>query len=75
MIQPPSVGPMVGAMMAVIPYSANAKPRFCGRERVRQNGLRHGLKPAAADALDHAEQNQHPQAGSDAAQQRAEGEQ
>ena len=30
MIHPPSVGPMVGAMMAVMPYSANASPRFCG---------------------------------------------
>ena len=30
MIQPPRVGPIVGAMMAVMPYSANAKPRFSG---------------------------------------------
>src|SRR6202011_2140896 len=27
---PPRVGPIVGAMMAVMPYSAKAKPRCCG---------------------------------------------
>ena len=51
------------------------QPALLGREGVRQNGLRHRLKPAAAGALNHAEQNQHRQAGSDAAEQRGDGEQ
>ena len=65
---------MVGAMMAVMPYSANASPRFCGWESIGENGLRHRLEPAAAGALQYAKQNQACQGWRGAAQQRAESE-
>ena len=44
------------------------------RKSVGQNGLRHGLQPAAARALQHAEEQQHPETGRSAAQQRTHGE-
>ena len=72
MIQPPSVGPMVGAMIGGDSVEREGQAALLRRKRVGQNGLRHRLKSAAARALNHAEQDQHRQAGRDAAQQRAE---
>ena len=51
------------------------QPALLRRERVGENGLRHRLQPAAARALQNAEQDQHRQAGRGSAQQRAEREQ
>ena len=44
------------------------------RKSVRQDGLRHGLQSAPARALQHAKQNNRPEAGRNPAQQRTHGE-
>jgi hypothetical protein len=44
------------------------------RKGVRQNGLRHRLQPAAARALQHAEEKKKPETGRQPAKQRTHGE-
>ena len=47
---------------------------FCGRKRIRQDGLFAGLQAAAPRALQYAEQNQHAQVRRQPAQERTDGE-
>jgi hypothetical protein len=47
--------------MAVMPYSANARPR--------QNGLSHGLQAAATHTLQHSEEQEKPEIRCDPAKQ------
>ena len=75
MIQPPSVGPIAGATTTAMPYTANAMPRFRGRESIGQNRLLARLQAAAAGALEDAEENQHRQIGRQAAEKRTDREQ
>ena len=71
MIQPPSVGPMIGAKITAIATSENALPRCDGLECVEDDRLLVGLQPAAEQALQQPEHDQLRQAGGDAAQERA----
>ena len=49
---------MAGASTTAMPYMAKAMPALRGRERVGQDGLLARPEPAAADALEDAEEDQ-----------------
>ena len=52
MIQPPSVGPMMGATITPIAKAAIATPPLGRRKALHEDGLGDGLERAAARALD-----------------------
>ena len=70
MIQPPSVGPRIGAEQGGNGEERHGRALLFGRKGVEQHPLRAGLQAAAGQTLDHAKQNQLLQAGRHAAQPR-----
>ena len=70
-IHPPRAGPMAGATTTATPYRAKAAPRLAGGNVSVRMACSLGASPAAADALEHAGQQQRQPAGGDPAAEAA----
>ena len=67
-IQPPSVGPMIGAKMTAMATTPNALPRCAGSNVSRMIDCWFGCKPPPKKSLHEAEYDEFAQAGARAAQ-------
>ena len=74
-IHPPRVGPMAGRHHHGHPVHGEGLAALADGKGIGENGLLAGRQPAAANALQHAEEHQQRQGLRQAAQHRADGKQ
>ncbi len=73
-IQPPRVGPMTGRYDHAHAVHRHRHALLLARKAFHQDGLRNGLQRAAAEPLQHAEEDEQAERGRHAAEQAADGE-